>query len=67
MDVATCVFLPTNTDAYTVALESGNVAYVHVQNVTYKTVDGFIIILWNRDSITDNRGIINWQAYKIPH
>lgn len=52
---------------YVVTLESGNTAYVHVQNVTTKSTNGFIIILWNRDSLSDGRGIINWQAYKIPH
>ena len=49
MDEATCVFLPTNTDAYMVTLKSGNVAYGHVQNVTGKTADGFTVILWNRE------------------
>lgn len=52
---------------YVVTLESGNTGYVHVQNVTTKSVNGFIIIVWNRDSLTDGQGIINWQAYKIPH
>ena len=53
---------------YVVTLESGNKAYVHVQNVTTKTTNGFIIIVWNRDELAgDSRGIINWQAYKIPH
>lgn len=52
---------------YVVTLESGNTAYVHVQNVTFKTVNGFTVIVWNRDALTDNRGIINWQAFKIPH
>ena len=52
---------------YAVTLESGNTAYVHVQNVTFKTVNGFTVIVWNRDTLTDNRGIINWSAFKIPH
>lgn len=52
---------------YVVTLESGNTAYAHVQNVTAKTTNGFVIIVWNRDDLTDGRGIINWQAYKIPH
>lgn len=51
---------------YVVTLESGNTAYVHVQNVTFKTVNGFTVIVWNRDALTDLRGIINWQAFKIP-
>ena len=53
---------------YVVTLESGNTAYVHVQNVTTKSTNGFTIIVWNRDALTaDGPGIINWQAYKIPH
>lgn len=53
---------------YVVTLESSNTAYVHVQNVTTKTTNGFIIIVWNRDELAgDRQGIINWQAYKIPH
>ena len=52
---------------YVVTLESSNVAYVHVQNVTFKTVNGFTVIVWNRDALTDNSGIINWQAFKIPY
>ena len=53
---------------YVVTLESGNTGYVHVQNVTIKSTNGFTIIVWNRDELTADRlGIINWQAYKIPH
>lgn len=53
---------------YVVTLESGNTAYVHVQNVTAKATNGFVIIVWNRDELAgDRQGIIHWQAYKIPH
>ena len=59
---------PMPDSEYTVTLESGNTAYVHVQNVTTKTTNGFIIIVWNRDELPGGKqGIINWQAYKIPH
>lgn len=51
---------------YVVTLESGGTSYVHVQNVTFKTVNGFTVIVWNRDKLTGNSGIINWQAFKIP-
>lgn len=53
---------PLASPDYDVFLDSGNTAYVHVQNVTFKTENGFTVIIYNRDELGPNEGIINWSV-----
>ena len=55
---------PMPDNDYVVVMDSGNTAYVHVQNITYKTTTGFTAIVWNRDALSGT-GIIKWQAFKL--
>lgn len=53
---------PLESADYDVFLESGSSSYVHVQNVTAKSANGFIVIIYNRDTLEPNQGIINWSV-----
>ena len=61
VDVTFATPMP-DTD-YLVVTDSGETAYVHVQNATTKRTTGFTMIIWNRDAVS-NTGIIRWTAFK---
>ena len=57
---------PMPDDDYLVIFESSNVAYVHVQQVMSKTINGFNAIVWNRDELTSSHpGYIKYTAFKL--
>ena len=57
---------PMPDDDYLVIFEATNVAYVHVQQVMSKTINGFNAIVWNRDELTSSRpGYIKYTAFKL--
>lgn len=57
---------PMPDDDYLVIFESTNVAYVHVQQVMSKTINGFNAIVWNRDELTSSHpGYIKYTAFKL--
>lgn len=62
VDVTFATPMP-DTD-YLVVTDSGETAYVHVQNATIKQTTGFTMIVWNRDAVS-NTGIIRWTAFKL--
>lgn len=63
VDVTLNTPMPDND--YQVILDSGATAYVHVQNVMRKSTTGFVAIVYNRDSLSSEEGVLNWQAFKL--